>query len=121
MAIGRAPMRSVSRPAQPRVSSMPRPCGASSRPATSALWPRTCCSYRGSSSIAPYTDKPDRNSRLFEAENERTRNSRRSRSGGRSVRSAWRTKPPSSSAPTASGSRTAELSNPPWLPAWVSP
>ena len=38
---GPPPMRSVSRPLIGNIIAAPIPCGASSRPASSALWPRS--------------------------------------------------------------------------------
>lgn len=40
-AMGRAPILSVSRPAGPRESTLPTPCGTSMMPAVSAEAPRT--------------------------------------------------------------------------------
>ena len=49
-------------PARVRLSRAPTPCGMSSSAAVSASVPRTIWKYSGSSSIAPYSDAPDRNS-----------------------------------------------------------
>ena len=58
-----APIRSVSHPASERLKNVPIPWGTSSRPAISGSAPRTSCQYRGRSSIAPYSDAPDRRAR----------------------------------------------------------